>query len=142
VDTDFEPGCTVLADKAQLQQVVLNLTMNAIEARREQAAGERRLALSVSRAGEGQVPVAVRDSGVGLPAEKLATMFDAFWTTKAQGMGLGLAICRSIVGSHGGTIWVETNHDRGVTFFFRLPAEQTDGLEHDPPSLGENRESS
>ncbi len=128
VDTDFESGCTVLADKAQLQQVVLNLAMNAIEAMREQPAGARRLALSVARAGEGQVQVAVRDAGVGIPAEKLATVFDAFWTTKAQGMGLGLAICRSIVESHGGAIWVEANQDRGVTFYFRLPVEGMEGL--------------
>ncbi|MFI5340138.1 MAG: ATP-binding protein [Candidatus Methylomirabilales bacterium] len=140
VDTDFESGCTVLVDKAQLQQVVLNLATNAIEAMRERPAGERRLGLAVSRAGEGEVRVAVRDAGAGIPKERLPKVFDAFWTTKDQGMGLGLAICRSIVESCGGTIGIEPNDDRGVTFFFRLPAAWTDGIEQQPPRPGEKRD--
>jgi PAS domain S-box-containing protein len=131
VTTDFEAGCTVLADKAQLQQVVLNLVMNAIQAMQEQPAEERRLAISVSRTGEGEVRVAVRDAGVGIPKENLATVFDPFWTTKGQGMGLGLAVCRAILEGLGGAIWVEANPDRGVTFVFRLPADPTKEAEQD-----------
>jgi PAS domain S-box-containing protein len=140
VTTDFEAGCTVLADKAQLQQVVLNLVMNAIQAMQEQPAEERRLALSVSRTGEGEVRVAVRDAGVGIPEENLATVFDPFWTTKGQGMGLGLAVCHAILESHGGAIWVEANQDRGVTFLFRLPANPTEAPEPDPPGPDVDRD--
>jgi PAS domain S-box-containing protein len=140
VTADFEAGCSVLADKAQLQQVVLNLVMNAIQAMQGQAAEERRLALSVSRTGEGEVRVAVRDAGVGIPEEKLATVFNPFWTTKDQGMGLGLAVCRAILEAHGGAIWVEPNQDRGVTFFFRLPAVPTEAPEPEAPVPGGDRD--
>src|SRR5574341_282735 len=140
VTADFEAGCAVLADKAQLQQVVLNLVMNAIQAIQGQPADRRRLALSASRTGEGEVRVAVRDAGVGIPEENLATVFDPFWTTKGQGMGLGLAVCRAIVESHGGAIWVEANPDRGVTFVFRLPADPTEAPEPDPPGPGADRD--
>jgi PAS domain S-box-containing protein len=140
VTADFEAGCTVLADKAQLQQVVLNLVMNAIEAMQGQPAEERRLALSAWRTGEGEVRVAVRDAGEGIPEEKLATVFDPFWTTKGQGMGLGLAVCRAILEAHGGAIWVEPNQDRGVTFVFRLPADRMEGHEPDAPGPGAERD--
>ncbi len=140
VTTDFDAGCTVLADKAQLQQVVLNLVMNAIQAMQEQPAEERRLALSVSHTGEGEVWVAVRDAGVGIAEENFATVFDPFWTTKGQGMGLGLAVCRAILESHGGAIWVEANQDRGVTFLFRLPANRTEAPEPDAPGPGPDRD--
>ncbi|MGE5849211.1 MAG: ATP-binding protein [Candidatus Methylomirabilota bacterium] len=136
VTANFEAGCTVLADKAQLQQVVLNLVMNAIQAMQGRPAGERHLALSAWRAGEGEVRVAVRDAGVGIPEENLATVFEPFWTTKGQGMGLGLAVCRAIVESHEGAIWVEANQDRGVTFLFRLPANSTEASEPDAPGPG------
>jgi C4-dicarboxylate-specific signal transduction histidine kinase len=136
VATDFEAGSIVLADRAQLQQVVLNLITNAIQAMQGQPAEERRLTLSASRTGEGEVRIAVRDSGVGIPEDKLATVFDPFWTTKDQGMGLGLAVCRTIVESHGGAIWVEANPDRGVTFLFRLPAVPTEGPEPEAPGPG------
>jgi len=118
---------------------VLNLATNAIEAMRETPADERRLGVAVSRTGEGEVQVAVRDTGVGIPKERLPRVFDAFWTTKSQGMGLGLAICRSIAESYGGTIWVEANQGRGLTFFFRLPAAGMDGIEQHPSRPGEKR---
>ena len=118
---------------------MLNLTTNAIEAMQETPAGERRLGLAVSRAGEGEVQVAVRDAGVGIPKEGLPRVFDAFWTTKGQGMGLGLAICRSIAESYGGTIRVEANQDRGLTFYIRLPAARMDGIEQHPARPGERR---
>jgi two-component system sensor kinase FixL len=122
VETDFEPGCTVLADKAQIQQVMLNLIMNAIEAMEGQSADRHRLQLSAVHTGAGEVQVAVRDTGRGVPTEALAKVFDPFWTTKPQGMGLGLGICRSIIESHGGKIWVERNAAKGATFCFKLAA--------------------
>lgn len=122
VEMDLEAGCTVLVDGAQIQQVVLNLIMNAVEALEGQPADQHRLQLSLVRTGEGEAQVAVRDSGKGIPADRLTNVFDPFWTTKPQGMGLGLGICRSIVESHGGKIWVERNAAQGVTFYFQLPA--------------------
>jgi PAS domain S-box-containing protein len=127
IETDLEPGCTVLADSAQIQQVVLNLIMNAVEAMEGQPADRHRLQLSLSRLNETEVQVAVRDSGKGIPADGLAQVFDPFWTTKSRGMGLGLGICRSIVESHGGKIWVERNAAQGVTFYFKLPILVQDG---------------
>ena len=115
--------CTALADKAQIQQVMLNLVMNASEAMVKLPSGQRRLWVSVSRAGESQAQVAVRDCGMGIPKEQLNGVFDGFYTTKAQGLGMGLAMCRSILESHGGTIWVEQNEGAGVTFFFTLPLQ-------------------
>jgi C4-dicarboxylate-specific signal transduction histidine kinase len=123
VARDFQPGCRVLADRVQLQQVVLNLVMNAIEAMREPTVEERRLQLTVRRTASDTVRVAMRDSGPGIPQERLDSVFDAFCTTKAQGMGLGLAVCWSIVDAHGGRIWVENNDgDPGITFLFELPS--------------------
>jgi PAS domain S-box-containing protein len=122
VETNLEAGCAVLADRAQIQQVVLNLLMNAVEAMEGQPADQHRLQLSLSRTDEGAVQVAVHDSGKGIPADGLTKVFDPFWTTKPQGMGLGLGICRSIIESHGGKIWVERNATQGVTFYFKLPA--------------------
>jgi signal transduction histidine kinase len=114
----------VFADRAQVQQVMLNLVMNAIDAMRERPDGQRRVGISIGRAGGEQIRVAVSDSGMGIARENLDKLFDAFWTTKASGMGLGLAICRSIVESHGGTIRVQANGERGVTVVFTLPTNQ------------------
>ena len=122
VEMNLEANCDVLADKAQIQQVVLNLMMNAVEAMEERPAAECRLRLSSSRIGADEVQVAICDSGGGVPENALAKMFDPFWTTKSRGMGLGLGICRSIVESHGGKIRIERNAARGVTAFFTLPA--------------------
>jgi PAS domain S-box-containing protein len=127
VETDIEASCAVWADRAQIQQVVLNLIMNAVEAMEGQLADPHRLQLSLSRVAEGEVQVAVRDSGKGISVDGLAKVFDPFWTTKPQGMGLGLGICRSIIESHGGKIWVERNVAHGVTFYFKLPALSQDG---------------
>lgn len=127
VETDFADGCAVLADKAQIQQVVLNLVMNAVEAMEAEPAHRRHLHISMSCTGRDEVQVALRDSGVGIPTEKLDKVFDPFWTTKRQGMGMGLAVCRSIIEAHGGEIWVERNAERGVTFYFKLPALRQDG---------------
>ncbi len=123
IETQFERGCRVVADKAQIEQVALNLILNAAAAMQACPQGDRRLRLSVSRSSEGCVAVAVCDSGPGIAAEHLDAVFEPFWTARSDGLGLGLAICRSIVHAHGGGIWVEPNRDRGVTFRFELQGE-------------------
>ncbi len=121
VTSAFEPGCLILANKTQMEQVLLNLMMNAVDAMRTQPADERWLHLEVARTGPA-VRIAVRDSGVGIAPEQLAQVFEAFWTTKPSGMGMGLAICRSIVKGCGGDIEVAPNREGpGVTFTVTLP---------------------
>jgi signal transduction histidine kinase len=116
------PG--ILGDRVQLQQVILNLIMNAIEAMSEVSEGSRELVISTSEAESGGVLVAVSDSGPGLPPANLAHIFEAFYTTKASGLGLGLSICRSIVDAHGGRFWAEPNRDGpGATFSFSIPCD-------------------
>ncbi|HMD97561.1 MAG TPA: PAS domain S-box protein [Terriglobia bacterium] len=110
----------VLADRVQLQQVFMNLMLNGIEAM-EEVGGE--LTLKSELGPDGQLLLSVSDTGIGLPAEKADQMFDAFFTTKPQGSGMGLAICRSIIESHGGRLWATANSGRGATFHFTLPPE-------------------
>jgi len=108
---------TIMADRVQLQQVFMNLMLNAIEAMKD-SGGE----LTVkSQLQDGQLQFSVSDTGVGLPAEKMDQIFSAFFTTKPQGSGMGLAISRSIVESHGGRLWAAANDGRGATFHFILP---------------------
>jgi PAS domain S-box-containing protein len=108
----------VRADRVQLQQVLMNLMLNAIEALGE-AAGEL---IIRTRSADGELVVSVSDTGVGLSADTLKQIFSAFFTTKAAGTGMGLAISRRIVESHGGKLWAEANAARGATFHFTLPA--------------------
>ncbi len=110
----------ILADRVQLQQVFMNLMLNAIEAMKD-AGGELTIRLRVNPGG--QLTISVSDTGVGLPAESTERMFDAFHTTKPQGTGMGLAITRSIVESHGGRVWATPNQGTGATFHFTLPVE-------------------
>lgn len=116
-------GCVVLADKGQIQQVVLNLAMNANEAMAEQPRGSRSLHVSVEPGTDRRVRVVVHDTGPGIDEEHLDKVFDHFYTTKAKGLGMGLAMCRSILESHGGSLSVERNAGRGVSFCFMLPLE-------------------
>src|SRR5271154_1354674 len=112
----------IIVDRVQLQQVFMNLMLNAIEAMKE-SGGE----LTVkSQRQDGQLQFSVCDTGVGLPAEKMDQIFSAFFTTKPQGSGMGLAISRSIVESHGGQLWASTNNGRGATFHFTLPTHMTE----------------
>ena len=112
----------IMADRVQLQQVFMNLMLNAIEAM-EDAGGD----LTVnSELQDGQLQFSVSDTGVGLPAEKMDQIFSAFFTTKPQGSGMGLAISRSIVESHGGRLWATGNDGRGATFHFTLPIQATE----------------
>ena len=111
----------VFADRIQLQQVMLNLMMNAIEAM-SQVTGPRELLISSGADDAKGVVVVVRDSGAGLNTKSLARLFEPFYSTKPQGMGMGLAICRSIMQAHGGRLWAATNRDRcGASFHFSLP---------------------
>jgi PAS domain S-box-containing protein len=110
----------LLADRVQLQQVFMNLLLNAIEAMKD-TGGE--LTIQSRLDPQGQLTIAIRDTGVGLPAENADRIFEAFHTTKPQGTGMGLAITRSIVESYGGRIWATANQGAGATFHFTLPVE-------------------
>jgi PAS domain S-box-containing protein len=111
----------ILGDRIQLQQVLLNLMMNAIEAMSGVGEGQRELVVRSSRDESKSVLVAVQDSGPGPGSKSLERLFDAFYTTKAHGLGLGLAISRSIIEAHGGRLWATANAPRGAIFQFTLP---------------------
>ncbi|MDB5500768.1 MAG: sensor signal transduction histidine kinase [Tardiphaga sp.] len=111
----------VSGDRVHLQQVILNLIMNAIEAMSEVGDGSRELQISTSAAEAGSVLVAVSDSGPRLSPASITRMFEAFYTTKTSGLGIGLSICRSIVDAHGGRLWVKPNEPRGAVFCMMLP---------------------
>jgi C4-dicarboxylate-specific signal transduction histidine kinase len=121
--SDVQHAQLVFADRIQLQQVILNLIMNAVEAMSEMSNGPRELLIRTGAEASGSIVVAVRDSGPGLSPENLERLFTPFYTTKPQGLGMGLAICRSIVEAHGGKLWATANEDRGATFQFTLPTE-------------------
>ena len=130
VETRLESGCRVKANRTQIEQVVMNLLLNAAQAVAACPPAERRVTLSAARAGADRVAVEVCDTGPGIAPEHLQSVFEPFWTTRKEGLGLGLPICRSIVEAHGGSIRVERNAERGVTFHFELPA---DGAKEDAP---------
>jgi len=110
-------------DRIQLQQVVMNLLLNAVEAMGSVERKPRELLISTKRDHTG-VLVAVRDSGPGIDPSHLERVFDAFFTTKSNGTGMGLSICRSIIKAHGGRLWAETNEPRGTVFQFTLPSAE------------------
>jgi signal transduction histidine kinase len=111
----------VQGDRIQLQQVILNLIVNAVEAMSGASEGARELLISTGKDAPNAVLVAVRDSGSGLDPEDLDRLFDAFYTTKPSGTGMGLSICRSIIEAHGGRIWATANVPQGAIFEFTLP---------------------
>jgi C4-dicarboxylate-specific signal transduction histidine kinase len=111
----------VQGDRIQLQQVILNLIVNAVEAMSGAGEGARDLLISTGKDASNAVLVAVRDSGSGLDPEGLDHLFDAFYTTKPSGMGMGLSICRSIIEAHGGRVWATANVPQGAVFKFTLP---------------------
>jgi signal transduction histidine kinase len=115
-------------DRVQLQQVILNLIVNGIEAMSGMSGAARELWISTEIDGSNGALVAVRDSGPGLDPAALERLFDAFYTTKTSGMGMGLSICRSIIEAHGGRIWAEANTPQGATFQFSLPWQAASGL--------------
>jgi signal transduction histidine kinase len=112
----------VWGDRIQLQQVVLNLVLNAIEAMHDARAASPELLIVTAQQGADDVLVAVHDGGRGVDAAKMVQLFDAFYTTKQDGLGMGLAISRSIIEAHGGKIWAEPNRPRGAVFCFLLAA--------------------
>jgi signal transduction histidine kinase len=113
----------VAGDRVQLQQVVLNLIVNAVEAMDDMDQGSRALWISTTTHESNGALVAVRDSGPGLDAEAVDRLFEAFYTTKPNGMGMGLAICRSIIEAHGGRMWANANEPRGAIFQFTVSAQ-------------------
>ena len=121
--TRLAEGLPVIeGDRVQLQQVILNLIVNAVEAMSGQNEAPRELLIGSEKADPDGVLVAVRDSGPGLAPESLERLFEAFYTTKASGMGMGLSICRSIIEAHGGRLWASANEPRGAVLQFTLPA--------------------
>ena len=122
--TDLAPDLpAVHGDRVQLQQVVLNLLINALESVAAARDGERAVLVQSLQPEANQVMLAIRDSGLGIDAAAAGRVFDAFYSTKAEGMGIGLAICRSIIEAHGGRIWASANQPRGATFSFTLPSD-------------------
>jgi PAS domain S-box-containing protein len=111
----------ILADRVQLQQVIINVVMNGIEAMQSVTDRPRELVIRSRQDGTQQVLVSVTDCGVGISAENADRLFNAFFTTKSSGMGMGLSICRSIIEAHGGRLWATANVPHGATFQFTLP---------------------
>jgi C4-dicarboxylate-specific signal transduction histidine kinase len=118
----------VEGDRVQLQQVMLNLIVNAIQAMSGNEEGARELVISVDAVpSEGGVRVGVRDTGPGLSPKSLSCLFEPFYTTKPEGMGMGLSICRSIIEAHGGRLWATRCEPQGALFQFTIPATRADG---------------
>jgi PAS domain S-box-containing protein len=125
IRTDFAADLPkITADRVQMQQVLMNLMLNGIEAMKETGGV---LTVKAGRGECGQVLISVSDTGAGLPAGRADEIFNAFFTTKPQGSGMGLAISRSIVESHGGRLWATSNDGRGATFHFTLPTAAVEG---------------
>ena len=117
----------IQGDRVQLQQVILNLVINSVEAMSGVGEGARELLISTGKAEPDSVLVAVRDSGPGLAPATLERLFESFYTTKPSGLGLGLSICRSIIEAHGGRLWACANVPRGAVFQFTMPAQPDTG---------------
>jgi len=111
-------------NKVQIQQVLINLMMNAAESMTGDESAEKVIVLQTAASGEGVVKVAVRDFGSGIEEQQLRKIFEPFFTTKRSGLGMGLSLSRSIIESHGGHIWAENNPDKGITFYFDLPGSR------------------
>jgi PAS domain S-box-containing protein len=122
-------------DRIQLQQVILNLVLNAVEAMSGIDNGAREVRISTGRETSNAVLVTVRDFGMGLDPQSVDRLFEAFYTTKPGGLGMGLAICRSIIQTHGGRLWATANEPRGAVFQFTLPLERDETVpaEHAGP---------
>jgi two-component system sensor kinase FixL len=116
-----QPLSTVLADRIQIQQAIINLLLNAFDAVSDAEENSRQVTLSALEGDSGSIRVLVRDSGKGIEPDALPRIFDAFFTTKPDGLGMGLAISRSIVEAHGGRLCVSSNRGHGTTFEIILP---------------------
>ena len=115
----------IQGDRVQLQQVIMNLIINAVEALSSVSEGARELVITTGKGEPDGVLVVVRDSGPGLSSLGLERIFDAFYTTKPGGLGMGLSICRTIIEAHGGRLWATAAQPQGATFQFTLPAPST-----------------
>ena len=125
VQTRLSEGLTpVEGDRVQLQQVILNLVLNAAEAMSTVDREARQLLIITEEGGANGVLVAVRDSGPGIDPEHIERVFDAFYTTKPSGVGMGLSICRSIIEAHSGRLWADANELGGAAFQFTLPGAE------------------
>ena len=136
IETDLKDDLPMtMADRVQLQQVLMNLMLNGIEAIKD-TGGVVTLKSQLNE--DGQIEITVNDTGPGLPMGNAVKIFDAFFTTKPQGSGMGLAISKSIVESHGGRIWADGIGGQGATFHFTLPAApaETNPPVNDPQSSG------
>jgi PAS domain S-box-containing protein len=135
VETRLTEGlASVQGDRVQLQQVVLNLILNAVEAMSSVEVEARELLISTEQNQTGDVLVAVRDSGPGIDPKHVERVFEAFYTTKSKGVGMGLSICRSIIDAHGGRLWADVNKPRGAVFQFTLPSAEA-GLMNPLPAV-------
>jgi signal transduction histidine kinase len=112
-----------MADRVQLQQVLFNLIMNAVEAMSAPEIEERSLLVKSDFHETGDVLIMLEDSGPGIDPNDMHRIFDAFFTTKAHGMGLGLSICKSIIESHGGRLWASARIPQGMVFHVQLPSD-------------------
>jgi len=110
-------------DRVQLQQVTLNLIMNALESIGDREPGPREILISTAKNNAGEIHVRVQDSGPGVEPANIERIFAAFYTTKADGLGMGLSICRSIIQAHGGKLWVTPGVPQGAVFQFTLPVD-------------------
>ena len=120
--TELTPALPmILGDRVQLQQVIINLVMNGVEAMQPTTGRTRELRIRSQQDENRRVLVTVTDSGIGISAENADRLFNAFFTTKSGGLGMGLSICRSIVEAHGGRLWATANLPHGATFHFALP---------------------
>jgi signal transduction histidine kinase len=121
---------TLFGDRVQLQQVLLNLILNACDAMDAVDRGKRRLSFAITRSADDGLRISVSDTGPGISAEQLPRIFEPFYTSKPQGLGLGLAICRSIVLAHGGRVWAESR-EGGATFHLALPVQEAHAAAYD-----------
>jgi signal transduction histidine kinase len=112
----------VMADRIQLQQVFMNLMVNGIDAMKD-VSTTRELTIRAQQVKDGQLLISVTDTGIGLPPQQAEQVFSAFFTTKANGTGMGLPISRSIIETHGGRLWATSDSGRGASFHFTLPGE-------------------
>ena len=119
----------VMGDRVQLQQVIINLLRNACDAVHAIDDRPREIEIRIARDEGTLVRVSVRDSGVGLEADSAEKLFDAFYTTKKEGRGIGLSVCRSIIENHGGRLWAVANDGPGATFAFSIPVAPGDALQ-------------
>jgi signal transduction histidine kinase len=122
VRTELSDIPQIMGDRVQLQQVMMNLIINAIDAMKN-VEGTRELVIKSQRQEDEQLVLAVSDTGVGLPPQQADQIFNAFFTTKSHGTGMGLRISRSIVESHGGRLWAADNSPRGASFYLTLPTK-------------------